>query len=90
MRSNELRDDGASLTTFEDFAPIFYGSAFDIDFVSWPLIVQLSELEARVLVSDCCGGKRLTPSGPVDQCQLLYITGADAQLPKVVAGRDRS
>ena len=32
MRSNELRDDGASLTTFEDLAPIFYfyGNAFDM------------------------------------------------------------
>ena len=30
MRSNELRDDGASLTTFEDLAPIFYGSACDM------------------------------------------------------------
>ena len=30
MRSKELRDDGASLTTLEDLAPIFYGRAFDI------------------------------------------------------------
>ena len=37
MRSNELRDDGASLTTLEDFAPIvlcFYGICLFMAFVS--------------------------------------------------------
>jgi len=53
MRSNELRDDGASLTTFEDFAPIFYfyGSAFDMGWAAlrdsgfefW-LLCSLSEI----------------------------------------------
>ena len=53
MRSNELRDDGASLTTFEDFAPIFYfyGNAFDMGWAAlrdlllclW-LLCSLSEI----------------------------------------------
>ena len=51
MRSNELRDDGASLTTLEDLAPIFYGSAFDMGCVAlrdsgfglW-LLCSLSEI----------------------------------------------
>ena len=73
MRSNELRDDGASLTTFEDFAPmvlLFYG-------ICVLATVQLSELEARVLVSDCCSGKRLTLSRPVDQLSaaLDHVSG---------------
>ena len=53
MRSNELRDDGASLTTFEDLAPIFYfyGSVFDMGWTAlrdsglglW-LLCSLSEM----------------------------------------------
>ncbi len=41
MRSNELRDDGASLTTLLDLAPIFYfyGSAFDM---GWAALRDLS------------------------------------------------
>ena len=39
MRSKELRDDGASLTTLEDLAPIFYGSAFDM---GWAALCDLS------------------------------------------------
>ena len=52
MRSNELRDDGASLTTFEDLAPIFYGSAFDI--VSCGLATAALELRGARFVSDSC------------------------------------
>ena len=46
MRSNELRDDGASLTTLEDFAPMvlcFYGICV-LATVHWCSLRDLSQI----------------------------------------------
>ena len=54
MRSNELRDDGASLTTFEDLAPIFYfyGSACDMGWAALRDSALVPVAAVRDLISD--------------------------------------
>ena len=54
MRSNELRDDGASLTTLEDLAPIFYfyGSACDMGWAALRDSALVPVAAVRDLISD--------------------------------------
>ena len=82
MRSNELRDDGASLTTFEDLAPIFYfyGSAFDMGWAALrdSGLVSLAAVQPlRDLISDLSLGQLSAAPEARDSSRILAAQRVD-------------
>ena len=96
MRSNELRDDGASLTTLEDLAPIFYGSAFDM---GWAALRDLSLVSVaavqplRDLISDLSLGHWQLSAAPRREIRLGFLRRSELRLSRLqcrVKPRDRA
>ena len=86
MRSNELRDDGASLTTLEDLAPIFYGSAFDM---GWAALRDLSLVSVaavqplRDLISDLSLGHWQLSAAPRREIRLGFLPRSELRLSRL-------
>ena len=84
MRSNELRDDGASLTTFEDFAPIFYfyGSACDMGWAALrdSALVSVAAVQ-RDLISDLSLGQ--LSGAPRREIRLGFLRRSELRLSRL-------
>ena len=77
MRSKELRDDGASLTTFEDLAPMvlcFYG----IGVLATGALVQLSEI-----CLSCLLATGQLSGAPMREIRLEFLPRSELRLSRL-------